>query len=394
MFASFAALRNPLGRLALLLSFLAAAACTPMAPMTGGNSGQRIDPGAPVQVALLVPQSASNGGASISQSVENAARMAVSDLNGAQVDLRVYDTAGDPSTASAAATRAADEGAKIVIGPVFSQAANAAGVALANRDVNILSLSNNTAIAGGNVFVLGNTFANTANRLVSYAAQNGRSNIYVIHGEDSAEIQGRDAIVQAINASRANLAGTGSFPLSQQGVENAAPRLAQEAQDAGADAVFLTSGSEGALPFLADQLPAAGLSPQTTRYIGLQRLDVPSSALRLDGLQGAWFALPDPGRVRTFEQRYADTYGSVPNPALGTIAYDAVAAVGSLVAQGNANALSRRALTQRQGFQGAGGAFRLQPNGTVERALAVAQIQNNQVVVIDPAPSGFGSAGF
>ena len=38
--------------------------------------------------------------------------------------------------------------------------------------------------------------------------------------------------------------------------------------------------------------------------------------------------------------------------------------------------------------------FRLLPDGTNERALAVAQIQNNQVTVIDPAPRRFGGAGF
>jgi hypothetical protein len=58
--------------------------------------------------------------------------------------------------------QAVQDGAKIIIGPVFAQDAAAAGRAVAPRGINVLSFSNNTAVAGGNVFVLGNTFDNTA----------------------------------------------------------------------------------------------------------------------------------------------------------------------------------------------------------------------------------------
>ena len=113
----------------------------------------------------------------------------------------------------------------------------------------------------------------------------------------------------------------------------------------------------------------------------------------MKGLQGAWFATPSPARSSRFEARYQAAFGTRPSPVAG-LAYDGIAAVGALVAQGNANALGRDALTQGQGFAGVYGPFRFFPNGTNERGLAVAQIQNNQVIVIDPAPRSFGGAGF
>ena len=94
-----------------------------------------------------------------------------------------------------------------------------------------------------------------------------------------------------------------------------------------------------------------------------------------------------------FESRYAAAYGGAPHPLAG-LAYDGIAAIGALVASGNRNALTRAALTTGAGFQGTNGVFRLRPDGTNQRALAVARIQNNQVVVVDPAPTGFGGAGF
>lgn len=375
---------------AMLLAALALAACEPI-PLAGAAGPPR-ETGAPVQVALLVPASSAEGGAILARSLENAARLAIDDLGGVPIALRVYDTAGQAALAADAAQRAADDGADIILGPVFAEAAAAAGVAVRDDGLNVLSFSNNPAIAGGNVYVLGTSFGNTADRLVRFAARQGRDDIFIVNGQETAEEVGRAAIARAIGSSGARLAGQASFPLSQQGVADAAPQIARQVQASGADAVFLTSGTSGALPLIADLLPANGVSPATTKFIGLQRLDIPSTALGLQGLQGAWFALPDPAVSEQFRGRYAARYGEQPHPIAG-LAYDGIAAIGALARRGDA-ALSGRALAQGSGFAGTGGAFRFLPDGSSERALAVAEIRNNQVVIVDPAPRSFAGAGF
>jgi hypothetical protein len=45
-------------------------------------------------------------------------------------------------------------------------------------------------------------------------------------------------------------------------------------------------------------------------------------------------------------------------------------------------------------FQGANGVFRLLADGTITRAMAIAQITDNQVAIIDPAPRRLGAPGF
>ena len=47
-----------------------------------------------------------------------------------------------------------------------------------------------------------------------------------------------------------------------------------------------------------------------------------------------------------------------------------------------------------QDRKGVNGVFRLLPNGTTERGLAIAQIRNKEIVVLDPAPRSFAGAGF
>lgn len=384
-------------RLGRKLHSLAFLLCAAFALVACDNStvggGPVIDPQDAVPVALLLPKTASNGGPSISASFENAARLAMADLGGAGIDLRVYDTGGNATRAAQVAVEAADDGAKIIVGPLFGEAAAAAGSAVAGRGINVLSFSNNTTIAGGNVFVLGSTFQNTADRLVGYATRNGKGDILIVHGNDGQELIGRDAISRSIGFNGARLAGTVSFPLSQQGVIAAVPTIAAEAQATGAQSIFMTSGTDGAVPFLAELLPENGIDASTYQFIGLQRLDIPSGALSLDGLQGAWFALPDPGLTGQFQARYIGAYGGPPHPLAG-LAYDGIAAVGALISTGSSDALAASALTRNSGFAGVNGVFRLRPNGTNERGLAVAQIQNKQVILIDPAPRSFGGAGF
>ena len=105
MFAVLRAARKSLTKVALGLSVIALAACDPGAlPVTGGP---KINTSNPVPVALLVPYESQQGGdVGMARSIENAARLAMADLDGVSIDLRVYPTGGQAERASAAATQA------------------------------------------------------------------------------------------------------------------------------------------------------------------------------------------------------------------------------------------------------------------------------------------------
>lgn len=391
MFAVLTAVRKSLG--AVFLSLFAAlflAACQPGVTTGGGPS---INTNAPVPVALLVPgDSAQAGDAILAQALENATRMAIADLDGVKIDLRVYNTGGEAARAAAAATRAVDEGAKIILGPVYAASANAAGVAVAPRGVNVLAFSTNTDIAGGNVFLLGPTFENTAQRLMSYAAARGKGRVMVVRGDNQAGQVGTDAVNRAAARSGAQVVAEAAYEFSQNGVVQAVPTIVSTAQQTQAQSLIFTANSGGALPLLAQLLPENGAGPQTFQYIGLTRWDIPPATLSFPGLQGGWFALPDPVLSQNFQIRYQAAFGAAPHPIAG-LAYDGIAAIGALVSQGRSDALSAVALTQRSGFAGVNGVFRLNPDGTNDRGLAIAEIRDAQVVVIDPAPRSFAGAG-
>ncbi|MFA8440383.1 penicillin-binding protein activator [Yoonia sp.] len=393
MFARFSNARKPLARFFAFTALLWLAACdVTLAP--DANVGRQIDPGKPIEVALLVPGgSAQETDNQLARNFENAARLAIADLEGASVDLRVYNTAGgNPQQAAIAATQAVNEGAKIIIGPLYGEAANAAGVAIAGRDVNVLAFSNNRAFAGGNVFILGSTFDNTAERLVQFGLRQGVSRYMVLHGDDLPGRVGRDAITTAVQQNGGEVVGVESYPLSQQGIFTSTRRIVSSVRNSGAQAVFTTAGANADLPIIATALPDAGMDTSRSRFIGLTRWDTLPQLAALPGLEGGLFALPDPGTAALFANRYAATYGETPHPLAG-LAYDGIAAIGALAAAGNTEALTKAALIQPQGFRGTSGVFRLLPNGLNQRGLAVATIQNNQVMILEQAPRSFGGPG-
>jgi ABC-type branched-subunit amino acid transport system substrate-binding protein len=394
MLSAFRRARKSLGQLVLsrrtallAVAGLALAACVPAGPSAGPATTR----GETIQVALLVPGGSGQAtDQAMAMQLENAARLAMADLSGVKIDLRVYQTGGSPGQAQAMAIKAMDEGAKIILGPVFAQEANAAGVAAAGRGISVLAFSNNTEIAGGNVYVLGPTFDNTARRLAGYAVRQGKNRIMIVHDKNTAGDIGRAAIQRGVANAGGTIVAVSGYEFSQSGVASAAPSIVATAKSTGASAIFLTADTAGALPLLSQTLLDSGLDRSATKFLGLTRWDIPSATLALPGVQGGWFAMPDPALYAQFQSRYQAAYGQTPLP-IAALAYDGIAAIGALARSGKD--LGGAGLTQNAGFVGVTGIFRLRPDGSNERGLAIAEIRNNQVFVIDPAPRSFAGAG-
>jgi hypothetical protein len=84
--------------------------------------------------------------------------------------------------------------------------------------------------------------------------------------------------------------------------------------------------------------------------------------------------------------RVRDSVGRDP-VRLSTIAYDAAALAAVLGKKGDFTPIR---LTQRNGFAGVDGVFRLLDTGLIERGLAVMEVQRDGFRVASPAPESFG----
>ena len=105
-------------------------------------------------------------------------------------------------------------------------------------------------------------------------------------------------------------------------------------------------------------------------------------------LVGGWFAGPSPQIRQPFEQRYRSVFGTAA-PGLASLAYDAVSLAAVMGRQPGGPAYDSDSLTQVSGFAGVDGLFRLMPDGSNERGLAVLRLTARGIEIEDPAPSSF-----
>jgi ABC-type branched-subunit amino acid transport system substrate-binding protein len=352
-----------------------------------------VDPMQPVTVALLVPQGAAEEGpAALARALVSAARMAEQDLNDPRLRLRLYDTAGRPEIAAAAADRAIADGADLILGPLFAVNTREVGRIAAAAGVKVLSFSNDATVAGGPVYVTGFTPASEVRRVLGYAASRGLRSVAVfapLTDEGDAALRGVDD-AQARGLVR--VVATRSYERSFKGIEAASEGFAAEARAGGAEAILLPSGGSE-LQAVGSFMNYHALDPLRVQYLGTHRWKARAS-FEEPALEGGWFAAADPALEARFSERYMAQTGERA-PPLAFLGYDAVTIAGTLLAEARQRPgsapFSPQALMRPEGFDGALGPVRFLPGGVAERALAVLAVGAGTFDVLDPAPMIVGA---
>jgi hypothetical protein len=98
---------------------------------------------------------------------------------------------------------------------------------------------------------------------------------------------------------------------------------------------------------------------------------------------GAIYAAPDPASAGEFDQKYQAAYGAAP-PAIADVGFDAAAIAHLLAGEGG---YTSNLLTNPAGFTGADGVLQLEPNGQVQRGLAIFEITPSGPTITTPAPA-------
>jgi hypothetical protein len=363
------------------------AAQTAPAPLPG-----QVDPNKPVVVAFLAPITAADeGAANVGNALANAARMAATDISDPYMELRIYDTAGNPNTARAMAQKAASEGAALILGPLFSASTSGVGDVAVASGLNVISFSTDSSVAGGPVFLSGFLPENEAQRIVGFAASRGMDRIAVFYPQTdygNAALRGAD---NAALSSPGQVVTAAGYPRTFQGIQDTSGPFVGAAQAAGANAVLLPDSGQG-LRSAGAFMDYNGLDPAEVKYLGLGQWNS-NVTLQEAALQGGWFPAPDPNKLDVFSGLYSARYGSTP-PFIAVLGYDAVQVAGQLLADarrdGSFTPFGRNELIRIEGFQGALGPLRFAPNGLSQRALAILEVGPRSFELLDPAPSRLG----
>lgn len=409
-------LRRARGISALLL-ITAIAACAPRQrppeaappPPVADDKPAPDAPEASHRIAVLAPLSGSN--APVGVSLANAATLALADTKKSGIRITQYDTAA--LGAGGAAARAMADGAELIIGPLLAADVPAVRTAAQARNVTVLTFSNDTAVAGGNVYVLGFQPAQSVARGVQWAAARGARRFAALVPDGIYGQRASVAFTRAVNDSGGQVVAITSFARTQKALPAAARTVTDfdgRQRSAGAavrrpdgtiapvqskmapvafESLLIADSGQIATAFLP-HLTKNGVEPGSIVIMGTELWNTEPGLRAVPGLHGAIFAAVPQQRFTAMANRYRARFGGGTPSRLASLAYDA-----TLLAISSAGAgwtlgqpFPAEILNDPKGFAGVDGIFRFR-NHIAERGLEVQQVGPGGFTTVSPAPSGF-----
>lgn len=336
------------------------------------------------QVALLLPLSGQH--AALGSTMLEAAQMALLDAGkgqGGGITLMPVDTGGTAEGAQTAARKALDDGAGLILGPLFSHEVRAAAGPARERGVSLIAFTNDADVASEGIFVMGLLPGAQVRRVVAEAGAAGGKRFAILapaspYGQRSAQ-----AAEETIPLTGGRVVAVEYYDPAGADAQETARRLARQP----ADFVVLPEAPQRAVT-LAPIYAYYESRGARAKFLGTQLWDDPSM-WREPALYGSWFAAPPAEARNAFMERFNALQGRAA-PRIATLPYDATALAVALSRRPGGPDFSVDAITQPNGFTGVEGLFRFRRDGLSDRALDVLEIRRAQPpTVVRPAPPSF-----
>jgi ABC-type branched-subunit amino acid transport system substrate-binding protein len=336
-----------------------------------------------VKVGLILPLSATGNAGVAAQSMKNAAEMALAEFQNPNVQLLIKDDGGTPQGAQQGAQQALDEGAEIILGPLFALSVPSTAQVARPRGVPVIAFSTDSSIAGRGVYLLSFLPESDVNRIVEYSSSIGKRSYAALLPDNA-----YGNVVEAAFKTAAVRRGGRIVVFEKYTADRATPARTVAQALGQADGLLIADDGDSVVA-TADALTAAGANLRNIQLLGTGLWDNPR-VFASPALQGGLYAAPDPAGFRTFAGRYRTRFGGEP-VRTATLAYDAVALVAALARTQGGQRFSPEVLTNASGFAGIDGLFRFRADGTNERGLAVMRVASGGGQAVAGSPKSFGA---
>lgn len=357
------------------------------------------------------------------QGLKKASLMALEDMNNPNLILQFYDTQSSPEGARTAAENALNQKAQMIIGPLTSSSVQAISYQTKAKGVPVVAFSSDSDVLQNQIYTLGLLVEEQVNRIVKYAAANGRRNFALLLPDNSTGIAVAKAAVGAAAAHGARVVRIAFYPPSSTDFSDIIRKLTDyDRRAAGINKqknhlkALAAKGDAGAQKALR-QLNAK----DTDRGVDFDAVLLPESGARLKSavamfgyydvfapevkflgtsvwentrlnkestLKGSWYPALSRNHNAYFNKKYHALFNEYPQ-SLYAFAYDAVALSAALARNKPANIDA--AITTEDGFVGISGVFRILPNGKNEHSLDIIEISPSGDTVVDFAPKKFSA---
>jgi hypothetical protein len=241
--------------------------------------------------------------------------------------------------------------------------------------VPVIAFSTDAASASRGVYTLGFLPQSDVDRIISYAASQGKRSIAALLPNTTYGTLVEAALQRAVGNAGGRVMTVARYELDRVSMQEKATQVAALAKAGTIDAIFMPDAGD-VTPFLAQVLAANGARSDRIKFLGSSQWDDPRISAE-SNLAGGWYPGADNTGFQSFARRYQAAFGAPPNRK-ATLAYDATSLALGLTARFGNERFSDQVLTNPSGFIGIDGAFEIQAGAAKQ---------------ISPAPKSFAKGG-
>ena len=373
------------------------------------------------RVGMLLPLSgpASRHG----QGLRNAAMVALEDINNPNLIVQFYDSKGTPEGARTAVKNAISQKANVIVGPLMSTEVQAIANETIYQGVPVIAFSTAQEVLQPTVYTMGLLVEEQVDRIMTYAAKNGRSRFALLIPDNSTGNAVARAAVKSAKKNNVSVTVIGYYEPSTSDFSSIIKEMTNYSERHSAvirkkaeletlvKAGNLSAVNElkqistkegiGDLWFDAVLIPESG--PKLTAAISMfAYYDASYPDVQFLGtsvwetgkfnkeaaIVKSWYPAISRAHSAYFAGKYNSIFGERPS-SLYSFAYDAIALTNQLSKR--PSEYINQAITKPEGYIGINGAFRFFEDGTNQHSLDIVEIRSSGNVVVDAAPKSFNT---
>lgn len=358
-----------------------------------------------LNVGLLLPLSGKHY--QIGRSLLNSSQLAIDRIDNKKIVFKIIDT-GNEEKILTELYDLLEQDIDIFIGPVFSDKVSQIKGVIKNKNIPIISLSNNSLLADKGLYVFGLTLEDEINELLKFSIKNKLRKYAVILPNNEFGIRvkkefNKFSSKNDLSSFRIVFYNTKSpdfykvskdisnyqerklklenkiKSLKKENTEQAKKELKKlERMDTYGEldfeAIIIFAQSFQEVSNFSSILPYYDVDPKKIQYIG-NSIWFKNQALKEPGLINGYFTSLNLDKRSIFENEYIDTFGLKPH-ALATLSYDIVGLISKL--HSIEDSFEINMLHASQGFIGVDGWFKIFPDGKVLRKPKIYTIKNQK----------------
>ena len=219
------------------------------------------------KIALLLPLTANGGAADIAKALKEAGELAVFEAGQAGIILTTKDTKGTPAGAQAAAQAAVNEGAELIIGPLFSSSVKAVAPVVQAANVPVIAFSTDRNVAAEGIYLLSFLPDQEVARVVDHAIASGRRNFAALVPKSPYGAVIERALVAEAKRKGGKVVAVERYARNEQSIQAPAKKIAQSVLDQNRNVQALLIGEGGnLLRSIGSVLQQEGVSNSTVKF--------------------------------------------------------------------------------------------------------------------------------